>query len=162
LWEPAEPAGHAGIAATAPNPAVMQLNARPHGVALVRPLAKAAAGAFVGAVCIVLGGDLHWVFDVLGAAVLGLSALLAATTVLEWDRTEVVLTSDLLRVRWGVLRRRTAEVRLERSDVVEIEQRLLGRLLGYGTLVAGGIEVPYVPVRGDALGADDASAARPA
>jgi uncharacterized membrane protein YdbT with pleckstrin-like domain len=140
----------------------MQLNARPHGVALVRPLAKAAAGALVGVACIALGGDLHWVFDVLGVAVLGLSALLAATTVLEWDRTEVVLTPDLLRVRWGVLRRRTAEVRLERSDVVEIEQRLLGRLLGYGTLVAGGIEVPYVPVRQGALGGEDASAAGPA
>lgn len=136
----------------------MQLHARPHGVALARPLARAAVGALLGAACIVLGGDLYWVFNVIGAAVLGLSALLAAATVLEWDRTEVLVSPDLLRVRWGVLRRRTAEVRLERDDVVEIEQRLLGRLLGYGTLVAGGIEVPYVPVRGG----EDASAARPA
>lgn len=136
----------------------MQLHARPHGVALARPLARAAVGALLGAACIVLGGGLYWVFNVIGAAVLGLSALLAAATVLEWDRTEVLVSPDLLRVRWGVLRRRTAEVRLERDDVVEIEQRLLGRLLGYGTLVAGGIEVPYVPVRGG----EDASAARPA
>jgi len=136
----------------------MQLHARPHGVALARPLARAAVGALLGAACIVLGGGLYWVFNVIGAAVLGLSALLAAATVLEWDRTEVLVSPDLLRVRWGVLRRRTAEVRLERDDVVEIEQRLLGRLLGYGTLVAGGIEVPYVPVRGG----EDGSAARPA
>ena len=126
----------------------MQMNARPHGVALVRPLAKAAAGALIGVACIVLGGDVHWIFDALGATALGVSALLAATTVVGWDRTDVLLTGDLLRVRWGVLKRRTAEVRLERDEPVELEQGLLGRLLGYGTLVAGGIEVPYVPVRG--------------
>jgi uncharacterized membrane protein YdbT with pleckstrin-like domain len=140
----------------------MHLNARPHGAALVRPLLKAVLGALVGAACIVLGGDLHWSLEVLGAAVLGISALLAAATVLEWDRTEVLLTPSMLQVRWGVIRRRTAEVRLGRDDVVEVEQGLLGRLLGYGTLAAGGIEVPYVPVRGRALGEDDASAARPA
>jgi uncharacterized membrane protein YdbT with pleckstrin-like domain len=140
----------------------MQVNARPHGAALVRPLAKAALGALVGTACIVLGGDVHWVFDAVGATALGLSALLAATTVLEWDRTDVLLTGDLLRVRWGVLRRRTAEVRLERDELIEIEQGLAGRLLGYGTVVAGGIEVPYVPVRGASVRGDDASAARPA
>jgi uncharacterized membrane protein YdbT with pleckstrin-like domain len=140
----------------------MQLNARPHGAALVRPLAKAGLGALAGTACIVLGGDVHWVFDALGVAALGLSALLAATAVLGWDRTDVLLTGDLLRVRWGVLRRRTAEVRLARDELIEIEQGLLGRLLGYGTLVAGGIEVPYVPVRGGSLRDGDASAARPA
>lgn len=140
----------------------MQVNARPHGVALVRPLSKTVAGGLAGAAFIVLGGDVHWVFDALGATTLGLSALLAAASVLEWDRTDVLLTRDLLRVRWGVLRRRTAEVRLERDEPVELEQGLLGRALGYGTLVAGGIEVPYVPVRGGSLRDDDASAARPA
>jgi uncharacterized membrane protein YdbT with pleckstrin-like domain len=139
----------------------MQVNARPHGVALVRPLAKASAGAVAGAACIVLGGGVHWVFDAVGATVLGLSALLAAAAVVEWDRTDVLLTGELLRVRWGVLRRRTAEVRLQRGEPVEVEQGLLGRLLGYGTLVAGGIEVPYVPVRGGSP-REDASAARPA
>lgn len=139
----------------------MQVNARPHGVALVRPLAKAAVGALAGTASIVLGGDVHWLFEALGATALGLSALLAATAVLEWDRTDVLLTGDLLRVRWGVLRRRTAEVRLGRDEPIELEQGLLGRLLGYGTLVAGGIEVPYVPVRGGSL-RDGASAARPA
>lgn len=140
----------------------MQLHARPHGVALVRPLARAAVGALAGAACIVLGGDVSWVFDVAGAALLGLSALLAAAAVVEWDRTEVLLTGSLLRVHWGMVRRRTAEVRLRRDDVVGVEQGLLGRLLGYGTLVAGGIEVPYVPMRGGGSAGEDASAARPA
>jgi hypothetical protein len=30
-------------------------------------------------------------------------------------------------------------------QAVEVEQGLLGRFLGYGTLVAGNLEIPYVP-----------------
>jgi hypothetical protein len=36
-------------------------------------------------------------------------------------------------------------VRLERVGAVEVDQGLLGRLLGYGTLIAGPLEIKYVP-----------------
>jgi hypothetical protein len=36
-------------------------------------------------------------------------------------------------------------VRLERVGPVEIEQSPVGRVLGYGTLIAGELEIPYVP-----------------
>ena len=36
-------------------------------------------------------------------------------------------------------------MRLERVGPVEVEQGLLGRMLGYGTVIAGDLEVPYVP-----------------
>ena len=45
----------------------------------------------------------------------------------------------------GTLRRRIAAVRLERVGAVEVDQSLVGRLLGYGTLVAGPLEITYVP-----------------
>jgi hypothetical protein len=35
-------------------------------------------------------------------------------------------------------------VRLTRVSTVEVEQTLLGRLFGYGTIVAGELEIPYV------------------
>jgi hypothetical protein len=35
-------------------------------------------------------------------------------------------------------------VRLARTRTIEVEQTLLGRLLGYGTLIAGNLEIPYV------------------
>ncbi len=124
----------------------MELHARPHGVALVRPLGRAILAAAAGAACIVLGGGVHWVLELVGAAALGLASLLALSTVVEWERTDVLLTDDVLRVRWGILRRRSTEIRLEPSSPVQLEQGIGGRLLGYGTLVAGGIEVPYVPL----------------
>jgi len=40
---------------------------------------------------------------------------------------------------------RAAAVRFARIGPVEVEQGLVGRVLGYGTVIAGDLEVPYVP-----------------
>jgi uncharacterized membrane protein YdbT with pleckstrin-like domain len=69
--------------------------------------------------------------------------------VLRWERTRVVVTTEKLFVVHGLLRRRAAAVRLERVDAVEVEQTLLGRALGYGTLIAGALEIPYVADPGE-------------
>jgi len=123
----------------------IHLRARPHGVALVRPFARALLAVGLGAVCIVLGIGIHWLLQALGAVVLAAGALLALAAVIQWDRTEVVLTTRKLFVVHGVARRRAAAVRLDRVQAVELDQGLLGRVLGYGTLVAGGLEIPHVP-----------------
>jgi uncharacterized membrane protein YdbT with pleckstrin-like domain len=121
------------------------LEARPHGVALVRPVGRAVIVAGAGAACVVLGASVHWVLAAAGAACLAVGALLALSAVWRWDRTAVVLTTQKLFVVYGILRRRAAAVRLERVPAVEVDQGLLGRLLGYGTLVAGNLEIPHVP-----------------
>jgi uncharacterized membrane protein YdbT with pleckstrin-like domain len=123
----------------------IRLNARPHGIALVRPLTRSVLAAAAGAVCILLGLSVHWAVGLIGAVAIAMAALLALETVWRWDRTEVVLTTEKLFVVHGVVRRRAAAVRLDRVQAVEVEQGLLGRFLGYGTLVAGNLEVPYVP-----------------
>jgi len=85
-----------------------------------------------------------WPFSPAGAALLVAAALAAVTAVWRWDRTQVVLTTEKLFVVHGVVRRRAAAVRLERVGTVELEQTLLGRLLRYGTVVAGDLEISYV------------------
>jgi uncharacterized membrane protein YdbT with pleckstrin-like domain len=125
---------------------VVRLSARPHGAALVRPLARAILGAAAGGVCIWLGWDVHWIIAAVGAVALGLAALLALATVWEWERTEVLVTSGQVVVEYGLVRRRLATVDLSGGGPFELEQGLVGRMLGYGTLVAGGLEVPFVPV----------------
>jgi uncharacterized membrane protein YdbT with pleckstrin-like domain len=127
----------------------MELHGRPHGAALVLPLGRAVVVAAFGAVCVVLGDGVHWAVQVLGAGAITVGALLALAAVCEWERTTIVLAGDTLHVRWGILRRRIAEVRLEHGRPIEIEQGVAGRLLGYGTFVAGELEVPYVPVRSE-------------
>ena len=90
--------------------------------------------------------------SVAGAALLGLAALGAVTAVWRWDRTRVVLTGERLFVVRGTLRRRAAAVRLAKVQTVEVEQSLFGRLLGYGTVVAGDLEISCVARPGEMHG----------
>ena len=116
------------------------VEARRHGIVLARPLSRAALLAVGGGACVVAG----WPFSAAGAVLLLLAALAAVAAVWRWDRTQVVLTTEKLFVVHGVVRRRAAAVRLERVGSVELEQSLLGRVLGYGTVVAGDLEISYV------------------
>ena len=122
----------------------VRLDARPHGIALVQPLLRPLALVGAGVVLVVVGQE-FWIAGIAGAAVLALAALLALRAVLRWDRTRLLLTSEKLTVVYGVARRRSASVALARAPALEFEQGILGRLFGYGTLVAGDFEVPYVP-----------------
>ena len=124
------------------------IDARRHGIVLIRPLGRALLLSLLGAVAF-LGG---WPVSVAGAALLCIAAIGAVASVWRWDRTRVVLTDERLFVVHGTLRRRAAAVRLERVQTVEIEQSALGRLLGYGTVVAGDREISCVPRPADVQG----------
>ena len=117
------------------------LDARRHGIVLVRPLARAAALAVLGAVSFAVG----WPASLAGATLLALAAGFAIVAVWRWDRTHVVVTTEKLFVVHGVVRRQAAAVRLAKVSTVELDQSLLGRLLGYGTVVAGDLEIACVP-----------------
>jgi uncharacterized membrane protein YdbT with pleckstrin-like domain len=116
------------------------VDTRRHGVVLVRPLLRAAFVAAVGAAGVTLG----WPASAVGALLLAVAALAATAAVWRWERTHVVLTTEKLFVVYGIVRRRGAAVRLGRVATVEVEQTLPGRLFGYGTIVAGELEIPYV------------------
>ena len=119
----------------------VRLDARRHGIVLARPLLRAFALAALGGAALLGPRPLPEA----GAAALGLAAVLALAAVARWDRTRVVLTGETLVVEHGVLRREVASVRLSRVGAIEVEQSLLGRLLGYGTIVAGELEIECVP-----------------
>jgi hypothetical protein len=122
----------------------VRLDARPHGAALVRPLLRPLALGGAGAVLAVFG-QAYWIAGLAGAVLLGIAALLALRAVLRWDRTRLLLTTRKLAVAYGIARRRSASIALSHAPALEFEQSVLGRILGYGTLVAGDFEVPYVP-----------------
>src|SRR5579875_3499094 len=103
----------------------LRLEARRHGIVLAWPLLRALALAAAG--------------------LLALAAALAVAAVARWDRTRLVLTPHRLLVEHGLLRRRSAWVELGPGTVVEVERTLTGRVLGYGTLIAGELELECVP-----------------
>ena len=118
----------------------VRLDARPHGVVLARPLAKALVLAGAGGVLFALG----WPVSPFGALPLAVAAAIAVRAVWRWERTRLLVTDDAVSVVSGTVRRRAATVARGRIGPVEIEQSLLGRFLGYGTVVAGELEIPYV------------------
>jgi uncharacterized membrane protein YdbT with pleckstrin-like domain len=117
------------------------LDERRHVVVLAVPLLRAVALAVLGIGCMAIG----WPVSILGVLLQTLGAAIALRAVWTWEQTRVVVTTEKLFVVHGTLRRRAAAVRLSRLGAVEIEQGLLGRLLGYGTIVAGELEISYVP-----------------
>ena len=120
----------------------LRFEARPHTAALFRPLSRSLLLALVGGVLVGLSPP---ALGVVGAILLGIGALLALRAVMRWDRTSLVVTTEKLLVIHGVARRRAAAVRFARIGPVEVEQGLVGRLFGYGTVIAGDLEIPYVP-----------------
>lgn len=117
------------------------LDERRHAVVLAGPFVRALGLAAVGIGCMAIG----WPASIAGVALQTLGAAIALRAVWNWERTRVVLTTEKLFVVHGTLRKRAAAVRLSRVGAVEIEQSLLGRLLGYGTIIAGELEIMYVP-----------------
>ena len=90
-------------------------------------------------------GHLGVVVKALLEGVVDGGAAIALRAVWKWERTRVILTTEKLFVVHGTFHRRAAAVRLSRLGAVEIEQSLVGRMLGYGTIVAGDLEIDYVP-----------------
>jgi uncharacterized membrane protein YdbT with pleckstrin-like domain len=123
----------------------IRLDERRHAVVLAGPLVRALALTCTGLVALWLG----WPVSPAGAVLLALGALLAVRAVWRWERTHVVVTSEKLFVVHGTLRRRAAAVRLSKVEAVELEQSLVGRVLGYGTVTAGGLEIEYVAHPGE-------------
>lgn len=117
---------------------------RPHSAALAGPLVRALVLTVFGAVLVLGGSALTWGLGAAGALLLAVAALLTLLEVWRWDRTHVVVTTEKLFVVSGLAQRRAAAVRLARAGVVEMEQGTLGRVLGYGTITAGNLEIPYV------------------
>jgi uncharacterized membrane protein YdbT with pleckstrin-like domain len=117
------------------------LDERRHAVVLAGPFVRALGLASVGIGCMAIG----WPASIAGVALQTVGAAIALRAVWEWERTRVVLTTEKLFVVHGTLRKRAAAVRLSRVGAVEIEQSLLGRLFGYGTIIAGELEIMYVP-----------------
>ena len=118
---------------------------RRHGIVLARPFLKAFVLGGIGA-ALFLGGTAG---SVLGAFALGLAALIAVLAAWRWERTRLVVTTEKVALVRGTMRQRSATIPLQRLDVLELEQSLPGRVLGYGTLVAGPLEIDGVSHPGD-------------
>jgi hypothetical protein len=94
-----------------------------------------------------------WLMRILGLILLVFGALRLLGAWLTRATTELAVTNRKVVGKWGVVARRTIEQRLEKVDSIEVEQTILGRILGYGTVEVRGSGVTMTPLRmiGDPL-----------
>jgi uncharacterized membrane protein YdbT with pleckstrin-like domain len=117
------------------------LEARRHGVVLARPLLRALVIAASGGILLTQ----PWVLLIPGALLVLLGALTLLRAVWRWERTRLVVTTEKLFLANGSRRKRSSAVRLRALQTLEVEQSLPGRVLGYGTILAGPLELDHVP-----------------
>ena len=119
------------------------LEAHRHGIALARPLSRALTLALAGGLCLWA----PWTATAAaGAVLLALAAVIVVIAVARWERTHLSVTGSALVIEHGFLSRRSASISLS-GTVFEVERTMLGRILGYGTVVAGELEIDWVPRR---------------
>jgi len=117
------------------------LDARLHGAVLARPLARVLPLVVLGISALLI----PWAAAaVVGAMLIGIGAALTLRAVWQWERTRVVVTTEKVYVVNGTLHRRAKAIRLQAVDAVEVDQSLLGQILGYGTIVVGPLSIRHI------------------
>lgn len=117
------------------------LVARRHGIVLARPLLRSLGLAAIGVFFLTL----PWpATAAIGAAIIAVAAAFTFRAVWQWERTRLVVTTEKIYVVNGTIRRRAKAIRLGAVEAVEVDQSLLGQLLGYGTVIVGPLSFGHI------------------
>jgi len=115
------------------------LNARIHWFVLVFP-------AILLFLAFIIGGAFHWL---VGVMILVVAIYPAYNAVIHYWMTHLFITNKKVMYRNGFLSRDWVQLRLTRIENAHLEEPIVGRMLGYSTVMvsgtgAGKISVPYV------------------
>ncbi len=115
------------------------LNARIHWFALAFP-------AVLLCISLLAGVFFHWL---VGLIIMFIAIYPAYNAVIHYWMTHLFITNKKIMYRNGFLSRDWVQLRLSRVENAHLEEPIVGRLLGYSTVIisgmgAGRIAVPYV------------------
>ena len=82
----------------------------------------------------------------MGYIVLALFIISSINALLTYSTTEYALTNKRVVMKIGCIRRHSLEILLQRVESIQVNQSILGRLLGYGTIIicgTGGSKDPF-------------------
>ncbi len=80
----------------------------------------------------------HQPMLILGAAFFAIALLFIVRGVLMRNATEMTVTNKRVFVKVGLAARRTIELLLSRVESIGVQESVMGRMLGYGTVVVHG------------------------
>lgn len=98
-------------------------------------------------------GDLRYILQAVAAVVAVLALLSAARAAIRRATTELAVTDRRVIYKSGLLARHTLEMNRSKVESVDVDQSILGRLFGFGTIVVRGTGGSLEPIRmiGDPL-----------
>ncbi len=88
------------------------------------------------------------VFGLLLLPAFGLGLVLWAVAYVRIRSTELAVTTKRLIVKHGFIRRSTIEININKVESIQVNQSLMGRMLGFGTLVIAGTGASHAPIDG--------------
>lgn len=96
---------------------------------------------------VVYGANLHWIVFVSLRAIL----TLWMAPLIDWFTNEYAITNKRIIIKVGLISRKTIEMNLAKVESVNVVQSILGRILGYGTIIVigtGGTREPFDLISG--------------
>lgn len=119
---------------------VITYRGRLHWIVLARAIVATSVMDCAAVVAIVLGMSerasfaLVWV----GLALLLISVVVMGSAVLLRNSAEFVITNKRVIVKLGIIRKRTAEMFLHKVESIGVDQSILGRFMGFGSISVNG------------------------
>lgn len=127
-----------------PNETVRHLT-RPHWIVY----ARGAFWLFVG-ICAFVAYDvtkLGSTLEIAGAAICVVGVLYLFVAWLRRLTTEIAVTDRRIIYKRGLVSRHTVEMNMAKVESIDVNQSMLGRVLGYGTIIVRGTGAGLEPLR---------------
>ncbi|MCX7679812.1 MAG: PH domain-containing protein [Spirochaetes bacterium] len=91
-----------------------------------------------GALVFILGLLLLAVSGTVGGIVIALAVIDLIIAYLNYTKSEMVVTNKRVMIKVGIIRRHSLETLLKKVESIKVDQPIIGRMLGYGTIVVSG------------------------
>lgn len=91
----------------------------------------------------------QWFLFLLGLLTIGLMGLglvFIAIAVINVLTTELVITNKRVIAKFGLISRKTVELKNSKVESVQVDQSIMGRLLNFGSIVVSGAGGPQAPI----------------
>jgi len=71
-----------------------------------------------------------------------------AAAAVRYFTTELAITNKRVIAKFGLIRRSTIEINLQKIESIQVNQSILGRVFNYGSIVLSGAGDPQAPIPG--------------
>lgn len=78
----------------------------------------------------------------------GLGFLFLIAAAIRYFTTELVITNKRVIAKFGLIRRSTIEINLQKIESIQVNQGILGRIFNFGYIVVSGAGNPQAPIPG--------------